>query len=131
MPTITVTPRTYDRLTDVARARGISDEAAIIWLLDFWKEAASDSQGDGDRVPIHVVYLGERVDGIYHPSTGLIDITAGPVPAATGLKPSPAAREVIQTINKAQGKEVGGSRNGWGFWTVTSSREPLQSIRKG
>ena len=129
MPTLTVGPRTYDRITDLARAWGISDEAAIVRLIDFWKLASSGVQGDADQVRVHVVYLGERVDGSYHPSTGLMDIISGPVPKATGLKPSPAAGEVIRAINKARGKKVTGSRNGWGFWVVTATGELLQSVR--
>jgi|1186.fasta_scaffold349534_1 hypothetical protein len=129
MPTLTVGPRTYDRITDLARAWGISDEDAIIRLIDHWKRESSGTQDDADQVRVHAVYLGERVDGIYHPSTGLMDIISGSVPRARGLKPSPAAGEVIRAINKARGKKVTGSRNGWGFWTVTATGELMQSIR--
>jgi hypothetical protein len=130
MPDITLSPHTHDRITDLARAWGISDEAAIIRLIDAWKDARSDPQEDADQVRIHVVYRGERVDGVYHPSTGLIDLTSGPVSKATGLKPSPAAGEVIRAINKMKGKDVTGSRNGWSFWVVTATGELLQSIRR-
>jgi hypothetical protein len=129
MSAITVSPHTHDRITDLARAWGISDEAAIVRLIAFWKNASSDTQEDVDLVRVHVVYLGERVDGIYHLSTGLIDIISGPAPKATGLKPSPAAGEVIRAINEAKGREVTGSRNGWSFWVVTASGGLLQSIR--
>ncbi len=129
MPTVTITPRTHDRITDLARAWGISDEAAIVRLIDFWKQTSSGAQDEADSVRVHVVYLGERADGIYHPSTGLIDIISGPAPAATGLKPSRAAGEVIRSVNKARGKTVGGSRNGWDFWTVTATGEPLKFIQ--
>lgn len=131
MPSITVSQYAHGRFTDIARARGMSDEEALLWLIDVWKEATSTTTGpaDGDQVPVHVVYLGERVEGIYHPSTGLIDIVSGPAPKVTGLKPSPAAGEVIRAINEARGKEVTGGRNGWGFWVVTATGELLQSIR--
>lgn len=129
MPTLTVGTRTYDRITDLARAWGISDEAAIVRLIDSWKLASSGAPDETDQVRVHVVYLGERVDGSYHPSTGLMDIVSGPVPKGTGLKPSAAAGEAIRAINEARGKKVTGSRNGWGFWIVTSTGEPLQSIR--
>ena len=37
------------------------------------------SSRDGkDLVRIHVVYFGVRAEGIYHPSSGLIDIISGP-----------------------------------------------------
>ena len=129
MPALTISTRTYDRITDLARAWGITDEAAIVRLIDSWKRASTGSRDDEDQVRVHVVYLGERVEGIYHPSTSLMDIVSGPVPSATGLKPSPAAGVVIRAINKARGRRVTGSRNGWGFWIVTATGELLQSIR--
>jgi hypothetical protein len=130
MPDLTVSARTYDRITDLARAWGISDEAAIVHLIDSWKRASTGSRDDEDQVHVHVVYYGERAEGIYHPSTGLMDIVSGPVPSVTGLKPSPAAGKVIRAVNKARGREVTGSRNGWGFWIVTATGELLQSIRR-
>jgi hypothetical protein len=130
MPTLTVSSRTYDRITDLARAWGVSDEAAIVNLIDLWKRASSGAQDEADEVRVHVVYLGERIDGIYHPRTGLMDIISGPVPKFTRLKPSPAAGEAIRAINRSRGKRVTGSRNGWEFWIVTATGEFLQSIRQ-
>ena len=48
---------------------------------------------------------------------------------AAGLKPSPAAKEVIRAVKKAKGETVNGSCNGWGFWSVTETGEHLESIR--
>jgi len=76
-----------------------------------------------------VRYYGHRAEGIYHLSSGLIDIISGPAPKATGLKPSPAAREVINAVNGLRGKAGTGSRNGWDFWLVTATGQSLQSIR--
>lgn len=132
MPTLTVSTRTYDRITDLASAWGISEDAAIVHLIDVWKGASTssrDERDEEDQVRVHVVYLGERAEGIYHPSTGLIDIISGSAPRATGLKPSPAAGEVIRAVNRAKGRPGSGSRNGWYFWIVTATGELLQSIR--
>ena len=87
------------------------------------------SRDEDDHVRIHVVYDGKRAEGVYYPRTSLIDIVSGPVPKATGLKPSPAAGEIIRAVKKAKGETVSGSRNGWGFWIVTATGEPLESIR--
>jgi hypothetical protein len=137
MSTLTVSTRTYDRVTDLASAWGISADAAIVRLIDFWKDVSTNSQDgastgshdEADQVRIHVRYYGKRAEGIYHPSTGLVDITSGPAAGATELKPSPAAGEVIRTVQQARGKKVTGSRNGWSFWIVTATGELLQSIR--
>jgi hypothetical protein len=126
MSTITVSTRTHDRITDLARAWGISDDAVITRLLESWKAAgaaASDSQ-----VPVHAIYRDERAEGVYNTDTGRIDLTSGPA-NATGLKPSPAAGEVIRAVNAARGKTVRGSRNGWQFWIITATGEALQTIR--
>jgi hypothetical protein len=129
MPALTVGSRTYDRITDLARAWGVSDEEAIVRLIDFWKRARSGAEDDADQVRVHVVYLGQRADGVYHPSTKLMDIVSGPAPGATGLKPSRAAGEVIRAVNSARGKKVTGSRNGWDFWIVTATGDLLRSVR--
>jgi hypothetical protein len=129
MSTLTVSTHTYDRITDLAHAWGTSDEGAIVRLIDFWKGASTSSPDGQDEVPIHVRYYGHRAEGIYHPSSGLIDIISGPAPKATGLKPSPAAREVINAVNDLRGKAGTGSRNGWVFWLVTATGQPLQSMR--
>jgi hypothetical protein len=129
MSTITVSTSTYDRITDLARAWNVSEEAAIVRLIDFWKRAGATPPNGEDQIRIHAVYGGVRAEGIYHPSVGLIDIVSGPAPKAKGLKPSPAAGEVIRAVNKAKGRTGTGSRNGWGFWIVTATGELLQSIR--
>jgi hypothetical protein len=82
-----------------------------------------------DQVRIHAVYYGQRAEGIYNPSTGRIDIISGPAQKATGYKPSRAAKDVILAVNELRGVTGTGSRNGWDFWIVTATGEPLQSIR--
>jgi hypothetical protein len=96
---------------------------------DFPKGAGTSQRGEEDKVPVHVVYYGERAEGIFHPSTSLIDIVSGPGSKATGLKPSPAAGEVIMAVNKDRGAMGTGSRNGWGFWIVNATGKRLQSVR--
>ena len=129
MANLTVSTHTYDRVTDLAKAWRTTEDGAIVRLIDAWKGASTSSRDGKDEIRVHVVYRGERADGIYHPSTGLIDIVSGLGSKATGLKPSPAAGEVIRAVNTDRGKTVTGSRNGWDFWVVTTTGEPLQSIR--
>jgi hypothetical protein len=98
---------------------------------DFWEGQNTGSRDEDDHVRIHALYYGQRAEGIYHPSTGLIDIVSGPAAKTTGLKPSPAAGEVIRAVNKARGAEGTGKRNGWLFWIVDATGGFLQSIRYG
>jgi hypothetical protein len=97
--------------------------------VDFWEGHGTSARDQEDKVHIHVLYYGQLAEGIYHPSTGLIDIFSGPADNATGLKPSPAARKVIRAVNQARGATGTGSRNGWSFWIVDATGKSLQSIR--
>jgi hypothetical protein len=99
-------------------------------LLSFRNALATSSGGGVDKVRIHVEYFGQRAEGTYDPETSLIDIVSGPAPKATGLKPSPAAREVIRAVNETRGVTGTASRNGWGFWKVDATGRPLQSLRQ-
>jgi hypothetical protein len=126
MPTLTVSIRTHDRITDLARAWGISDDAVIIRLIESWK-AAGTATGDG-HIPVHAIYRGQRAEGVYNPDSGRIDLTSGPA-TGTDLKPSPAAGEVIRAVQAGRGYTVRGSRNGWQFWLITATGEALQTIR--
>lgn len=91
------------------------------------------SSRDKGGIHLHATFDGERAEGIYHPATGLLDIVSGPAPKATGLKPSPAAKEFIQAVKKAKGQTAfgyrTGSTNGWKFWVVTATGKRLESIR--
>jgi hypothetical protein len=136
MPTLTVSTGTRERITDLARAWDTTEDGAVVRLLDFWKGAGATPHEPGtpvyeeeDQIPIHVVYYGHRADGVYHPSTKLIDIISGPGSKATGLKPSRAAGEVIKAANELRGVTGTGSRNGWSFWLVDATGEFLQSMR--
>lgn len=126
MPDISLSPSTYERITDLASAWEISADAAIVKLIDHWKEVRSTPAADnGDEVRVHALYGGQRANGIYHPSTKCIDIISGPGAGHVGLKPSPATAEVIRAVNP----EVNPSRNGWAFWVINQNGQALQTIR--
>ena len=128
MPDITISPRTRDRLADFGAAWGISEDAVITRLLDAF--TAGSNPDDGDRVPVHALYLGVHAEGVYRRSTGRIQITSGPGAGVAELKPSPAATVVIKAVQAERGNSVrGGSRNGWDFWTITATGQPLRTIR--
>jgi hypothetical protein len=121
-----LSPSTYERVTDLSTAWGISVDAAIVKLIDHWKATTSaPAVGDGDEVRIHALYGGQRADGIYRRSTKCIDIVSGPGAGSVGLKPSPATAEVIKAVNPG----VSASRNGWSFWLLNQNGQSLQTIR--
>jgi hypothetical protein len=126
MPDTHLTPSTHERLTDIASAWGVSEDAAIVKLIDHWKGTTSAPAVDsGDEVRIHALYGGQRADGIYRRSTKCIDVISGPGAGCVGLKPSPATAEVIKAVNP----KVSPSRNGWSFWIINQNDQPLQTIR--
>jgi hypothetical protein len=121
-----LSPSTYERVTDLSTAWGISVDATIVKLIDHWKATTSaPAVGDGDEVRIHALYGGQRADGIYRRSTKCIDIVSGPGAGSAGLKPSPATAEVIKAVNPG----VSASRNGWSFWLLNQNGQSLQTIR--
>ena len=121
-----LSPSTYERVTDLSTAWGISVDATIVKLIDHWKVTTSaPAVGDGDEVRVHALYGGQRADGIYRRSTKCIDIVSGPGAGCAGLKPSPATAEVIKAANPG----VSASRNGWSFWIIDQNGQALQTIR--
>lgn len=116
---------TYDRITDLARAWHISEDEALLRLLDFWKAASSGSHRVQDDIGIHAVYRGIRAEGVFHPSTRLIDLVSGPGAGRVGLKPSKAAAAVIAEVNP----DLNPTRNGWVFWVVDASGQHIDSLR--
>lgn len=127
MPSVNLSPSAHMRITDFASASEISVDAAIMKLIDHWKETRSAPEvGEADgEVRIHALYGGQRADGVYHPGTRSIDIISGPGAGSADLKPSPATAEVIKAVNPG----VSPNRNGWTFWIISRNGQALQTIR--
>jgi hypothetical protein len=125
--TITLEPDDYDRLRLVAAALNKSEADTVGHLLDRLNGGRTSTRAapSGGPEPIHVRYKGHRVDGTYDRRTKEVTITSGPLAGTTYKRPSPAARAVIQEL--APG--ISAERNGWSFWIVTATGEPVQSIR--
>ena len=130
MGTVTLPTTTHDRLRLVAGAWRRTEADTIADLLDRLAgvSALSDRRGadDGDgAVRIHAIYGGTRVEATFDAQTESVTITSGDLSGVTYKSPSRAAIEVVRLINPS----VSPNRNGWGFWIVTSTGEPLQTLR--
>ena len=128
MPKIDLTDSTYDQLTLLARAWEVTEGEAVERLLGRFRQpdqrTLSTSDTGDEEVPIHAIYRGERSEGFFNRKTRRITLTEGPV-QDTFVAPSPAAAAFVTAV----APDVSGNRNGWSFWTVTATGEPLQSIR--
>lgn len=128
MPKIDLEDTTYDQLTLLARAWEVTEAEAVDRLLGRFREADRRTAGPADKeeveVPIHAIYRGVRSEGVYNRKTRRITLTEGPV-HDTFHAPSPAAAAFVTTVNP----HVSGSRNGWDFWIITETGDPLQTIR--
>lgn len=131
MRSISVTDGVHDQIALLGRAWGYSDGEVVRRLLD---EFSTSDRRPGDTntshapavsVPVHAIYEGNRIEGVFHPDTKRIDITTGVLAGRTFKSPSGAAIAVVQAHNP----EVHPNRNGWSFWVVTESEKWLQSIR--
>jgi hypothetical protein len=130
---ISVTDGVHDRIALLARAWGYSDGEVVRRLLDeFSAPTRHLDSGDlpdesgGHGVPVHAVYEGNRIEGVFYPGTRRLDITAGVLAGRSFKSPSGAAIAVVQAHNP----EVHPNRNGWSFWVVTESGKWLQTIRR-
>lgn len=132
MRSISVTDGVHDRIALLGRAWGYADGEVVRRLLDEF--LASDRRpGDsdapdapGDDVPVHAIYEGNRIEGVFHAGTRRLDITTGVLAGRSFKSPSGAAIAVVQAHNPG----VHPNRNGWSFWVVTTSGKWLQSIRR-
>jgi hypothetical protein len=133
MRSISVTDGVYDRIALLGRAWRYSDGEVIRRLLDEF--STPDRRTDGTNlpdtpadngVPVHAVYEGTRIEGVFQPGTRQLDITTGVLAGRSFRSPSGAAIAVVQAHNP----EVHPNRNGWSFWIVTESGKWLQTIRR-
>ncbi|RKE19196.1 hypothetical protein [Streptomyces sp. TLI_171] len=123
---VTLDDDTYARVRLLARAWAVGEGEAVRRLLEhFENEPTADTAAPVDgRVPVHVVYEGNRVDGLYDTATRSLEIVAGPA-SGRYRSPSGAATAVLQAYNP----KVAPNRNGWSFFVVDATGEFLQSIR--
>lgn len=89
------------------------------------RSSPGQETSDRDDVAIHADYEGHRTHARFV-SPGRIEIADGPLAGATYGSPSEAARAVVAHCKPT----VSPHRNGWSFWILTGSGDPLQTLRR-
>jgi hypothetical protein len=86
--------------------------------------AAPEARPSND-VRIHASYKGELTEALFNLDNATVEILSGALAGRVFDRPSPAARAVVEQHSP----DVNAARNGWEFWTVSSTGLPLQSLR--
>ncbi|MFE7535297.1 DUF262 domain-containing protein [Streptomyces rhizosphaericola] len=98
----------------------IAEDTSAPALVKADVQALRTEQG----VELHAVYEGRRITAYYDPPSRTVTIPSGP---GRGVYESPSGAAVAMV--RALNPQVNPNRNGWSFWTVTTTGALLQSIR--
>ena len=128
--TVQVLKSTREQIALLAMAWDISEAQVIDRLLATFKASGRAVEGEPSAspsaVPVHAVYEGHRIEGVFDRETGTLTISSGPLAGTSYKSPSGAAVDVVHVINP----KVHPNRNGWSFWTVTATGATLQTLRR-
>lgn len=116
-----------------------TDRGGVVNRLLSWANDAQDSplsriRKSGGTDAVYAVYMKRRFEGILTPATGRLIITSAPWDGKAFPSPSAAGGAVIAHVNperirEEQGRTIAPACNGWDFWQVTETGEPIQSVR--
>ncbi|WP_217206571.1 hypothetical protein [Streptomyces sp. AC550_RSS872] len=125
---ISVDDATFAKVALLARAWDVTPGEAVRRLVEHFQQPAPATRptaSTDERVAVHALYGGVRVEGEYDPVTQSLTVTEGP---ALGhyRTPSGAASAVLQAVKP----HVKPNRNGWSFWTITETGRLLQTLRR-
>ncbi|TLS47319.1 hypothetical protein FE633_04620 [Streptomyces montanus] len=127
MLAIRLDQQTHDKVVFAARVMGCTPSEVIRRLVELWS-TAEEADDEPKDVPVHAVYRGTRVTGLFDPATRSLKVTDGPGAAGqTYPSPSAAAMAVIHAVNP---ERTSPHANGWSFWRVTRSGEEIKSLRR-
>jgi hypothetical protein len=127
MPEITVSPETYHQLTLLASWEGTSKGEVVARLLSRLPAQGGDPApaDHSTDVPVYKVYERKRVEGLFDPAAKTLSITTEPLSGEVFNRPSSAAISVVEHFKPGSNP----NRNGWDFWRVTATDEPLSTLR--
>jgi hypothetical protein len=124
MPTVEVDRNTMRALEFAARIAGTTPGGVVAQLVETTITSEQLEQS-ATEIDVFADYEGHRTHGRYDPTTRRIDITSGPLAGQSFKTPSAAACAVVAHYKPS----VHPNRNGWDFWYIEGSGEPLQTIR--
>lgn len=101
-------------------------EKQLIKLADLiaTRLGAPPVEVEDNRLKIHAVYQGRRIEGLYDPKIKMVTLDLAGEAWHKPMTPSGAAVALVRKMNP----EVTPERNGWDFWQLEDGRR-LQSIR--
>ena len=127
MPAIDVADNDALTLRVLAKEWGTTVRGAVHRLLEEYAGSTSPPPPpQPDLVAIHVVYNGTRINARFDPNSESVEILDGGLTGMVFKSPSGAAIAIVRHYNP----KVHPNRNGWIFFTVTSTGQLLQSIRR-
>ncbi|MEU0558458.1 hypothetical protein [Dactylosporangium sp. NPDC006015] len=118
MPTIEVNDHTFSELHRLATARGITPAEMIDRLIDNLIHRT-------DEIPLHAIVGDVPTEATYFLTDGTLRITAGPFAGHTFTRPG-LARDAVCSMALPRDRDRG---DGWDFWIITDTGEPLSSMR--
>lgn len=126
MATVEIDEATDEYLTFAANIAGLSKGQVIARLVAQARSSPGQETDDSlDEVAIHADYEGHRTRARFI-RPGRIEVDDGPLAGTAYGSPSEAARAVVAHYKPT----VSPHRNGWSFWILTASGDPLQSLRR-
>jgi len=130
MPTIEIDTATDRTLASAALVTGMTKPELVAALVEAsnltrLREPVPPPAGSGFEV--HADFVGHRTHGRFYPDPERIEITSGGLSGQCYPSTCDAADAVIDHIRPG----VASSRDGWHFWAVTATGQPLRSLRDG
>ncbi|MFH8886711.1 hypothetical protein [Streptomyces californicus] len=117
---------THNQVALLALAWGVSQSEAVQRLVDHFQRTSTPKKSRKEgMIDVHASYEGVRVEGFYDPAAESVTVPEGP---AQGRYKSPSG--AAAAVLRAQNPKVSSSRNGWSFWIITDTGNPLQTIRR-
>lgn len=131
MPTVHIDPYTAGILDHAAHRAGVSPGDLVRdWARSLLSDPPRPEPGTSpeheDGLDVHFDLHGVRTQGRFHPGTCDLRIASGPLTDQLFHSPSAAAVAVVRHYRP----DLSPNRNGWKVWTVASTGQSLESVRR-
>ena len=125
---IEVDESTYAVLRHGARTANLSEDEFLRLALLSYRPTPPRDLPDDPWTPlrVHATYRRQRTDGQFVRATNRLTITTGALAGTTYPSPTAAAGAVVRAANPDR---ASGNNDGWNFWRIDGTGEPLASVR--